>query len=149
MIGEYFDSNNFGRMYVSEKLTSSRYKVVFEDTGTETVTTAANIKRGAVRDRYAPTVAGVGFLGGSDTTSHPKLYARWKRMMQACYDPFHLDYHANGEIGITIDPRWHSFENYEKDILKQLEIMGNPERYRIFRNGPIFSLTTILIVRQG
>lgn len=148
MVGEYFESKNFGKMLVVEKLTSSRYKVVFQDTGTETVATAANIKSGSVKDRYSPVVAGVGFLAGADTTTNPKIYARWKRMLQACYDPLHVDYHANGAAGITVDPRWHNFENYEKDILKRWEAIGSPEKYRIFRKGSVFNLENILMVKQ-
>jgi len=148
LVGEYFESKNFGRMLVVGKLTTSRYRVIFQNTGTEAVATAANIKTGSVKDRYAPVVAGVGFLAGADTTTNPKLYARWKRMLQACYDPFHVDYHANGAAGITVETRWHSFENYEKDILKCWEAMGSPERYRIFRKGDVYNLNNILMVEQ-
>ena len=79
-------------MEVIESLGGGRYKVRFVDTNTEVIASAANIRKGAVKDRYAPTVAGVGYLGGADTTTNPTLYTRWKRMLQSCYDPLHVDY---------------------------------------------------------
>lgn len=148
MVGEYFESNNFGKMLVVEHIVGTRYKVIFQNTGTEVVANSTNIKSGSVKDRYAPIVAGVGFLGSADTTTNPKLYARWKRMLQACYDPYHVDYHANGAQGIVVDKRWHSFENYQKDILQQWETLGSPDKYRIFRRGEVYNLQNILMVKQ-
>lgn len=123
-----------------------KYRVRFLSTGTEVITTSTNIRKGAVKDRFYPTVAGVGYLGLATTTTNPKLYARWKRMLQACYDPFHVDYPSNGATGVTVDPRWFSYENYEFDIVGIWEKNGSPTKYRLFRTGSSFSPDTILLV---
>ena len=146
MIGEIFESNNCGKMEVVDVEGGGKYRVKFLSTGTEVITTATNIRKGAVKDRFYPIVAGVGYLGLATTTTNPKLYARWKRMLQACYDPFHVDYPSNGAIGVTVDPRWFSYENYQADIVDIWEKSGSPTKYRLFRAGSSFAPTTILLV---
>lgn len=146
MVGKKFTSNSGDEMEIIENLGGGRYKVRFAQTSTETVATLTNIKKGAVKDRYAPTVAGVGYLGGADTTTFPSLYARWKRMLQSCYDPLHVDYSSNGAKGVVVQERWFSFENYQNDILELLKSKGSPTAYRIFKQGTVFSKENILIV---
>lgn len=146
MVGKIFNSNSGGDMEIIENLGGGKYKVRFVETKTEVTATLTNIKKGAVKDRYAPTVAGVGYLGGADTTTNPTLYTRWKRMLQSCYDPLHVDYSSNGAKGIVVQERWFSFENYQNDILELLKDKGNPAAYRIFKQGETFTKDNILIV---
>ena len=40
------------------------------------------------------------------------LYGRWKGMMSRCYNPNDHNYPAYGEIGVSVDPYWHDFDNY-------------------------------------
>lgn len=148
MVGEIFESNNCGRMEVLEQV-GSKFKVRFEETGSEVVSTAHQIRTGSVKDRFYPSVSGVGYLGFATTTSNPKLYARWKRMIQSCYDSLHLDYHSNGEKGVRVTERWHSYENYQEDLLSLLEEVGSPSRFRVIRTGPVFNVNNIMIIKQG
>lgn len=146
MVGTRYQSKNYGMMEIIAKEGIKRYRVRFLETGTEVVTELENIKRGLVKDRYYPTVAGKGYLGAAKSTYHPRIYARWKRMMLACYDPFHLDYPSNREKGVVVVEDWHNYENYEKDILQMLEDKGNPEKYRVVRTGPAFSPFGVSII---
>lgn len=148
MIGTRYESKNYGLMEVIARETGKRYRVRFLRTGTEVVAEWENIKRGLVKDRYYPTVAGRGYLGGSSTTKYPNIYARWKRMMLACYDAMHLDYPSNSQQGVVVAEEWHCYEHYERDILQLLEERGNPEKYRVVRKGPIFSKSTVEILVQ-
>ena len=145
MIGEIFPSNGGGMMEVIEYVGERKYLVRFRNTGTEVVARIDAIKKGRVKDNFAPSVAEKGYLGNSTTTTNPKIYARWKRMIQSCYDPFHLDYPSVGGKGVIVAERWLSYENYEKDILSLLAQKGNPESYRIFRKDTVFSLETTLL----
>ena len=145
MIGEKFKSNNGDEMEIIEYVGERKYKVRFLSTGTEVCARIDAIKNGRVKDNFAASVAGKGFLGNAVTTTNPKIYARWKRMIQACYDPFHLEYESQGAKGVVVDERWWSYENYEKDILELLSKKGNPENYRIFRQGKLFSRENILL----
>lgn len=145
-IGDTFESNNCGRMEVVSNEGAAKYKVRFLETGTEVITTATNIRKGAVKDRFYPSVAGVGYLGLATTTSNPKLYARWKRMLQACYDCYHVDFPSNGAVGVKVDERWFSYENYQEDIVSLWERAGSPERYRLFRAKGDFSQNNMLLI---
>lgn len=146
MVGTRYKSKNYGIMEIIAKEGIRRYRVRFLNTGTEVVTELKNIQAGLVKDRYYPTVAGKGYLGAAKSTYHPSIYARWKRMMLACYDPFHLDYPSNKEKGVTVVEDWHNYENYQKDILQMLEDKGNPEKYRVVRTGPAFSPFGVSII---
>lgn len=148
MIGTRYYSQNYGIMEIIAKDTKKRYRVRFLQTGTEVVAEWENIKRGLVKDRFYPTVAGRGYLGSSNTTQNPRIYARWKRMMLACYDALHLDYASNNEQGVVVAEEWHNYEHYERDILQLLEENDNPEKYRIIRTGPIFSKENITLTIQ-
>lgn len=45
-------------------------------------------------------------------------------MISRCYNQNDKDYKNYGAIGVTVDPRWHCFENYLNDI-QNLSIIGN------------------------
>lgn len=72
-----------------------------------------------------------------------------------CYlDAYNLndkDYKNYGAIGITVDPRWHSFENYLSDI-QSLPIYGNIEsnRYQIDipKEQRVYSKDTYIILNN-
>lgn len=146
MVGMRYESQNYGTMEVIAKERGNRWKVRFMQTGTEVIAESNNIKTGLVKDRYYPTVAGKGYLGGSSSVKNPQIHARWKRMMLACYDQFHLDYPSNAEKKVFVAEEWHNYENYEKDILNLLEKNGFPEKYQIRRIGPSFSLNNISLL---
>lgn len=147
MVGKIFDSNNSGKMEVVSSEGAGKYKVRFLETGYETVTEARQIRDGSVKDRKHPSVANVGYLGMATTTTNPKLYARWKRMIQSCYDQYHLDYHANGEKGIVVADEWHSYENYQIDLLDLWDKAGRPEKYRVIRNGDFFCKSNVMVIK--
>lgn len=52
--------------------------------------------------------------------SGTRIYQRWNAMLRRCYDPRVKCYKYYGGRGIFVDKRWHSFENFIKD-------MGFPE----------------------
>lgn len=43
-------------------------------------------------------------------------YISWAGMMSRCTNPNHTDYHLYGGRGITVDPRWHDFSVFLKDM---------------------------------
>lgn len=147
MVGKKFTTNNSGEIEVLENEGSGRYLVRFLSTGTQVIASSYQIRQGSVKDRFYPSVAEVGFLGNANTTAHPSIYSRWKRMIQTCYDSLHLDYYSNGEKGVRVEERWHNYENYQKDLLTLWEENGKPERYRIIRTGPNFGPNSIMIIK--
>jgi hypothetical protein len=44
------------------------------------------------------------------------IYVRWACMMDRCYRPNNAQWKDYGGRGITVDPRWHVFENFYADM---------------------------------
>ena len=44
------------------------------------------------------------------------IYSRWRGMLSRCYNLNHSKYADYGGRGITVDPRWHRFENFLADM---------------------------------
>lgn len=125
IIGNHYESNNFGFFTVIEHVdnsyhNSSFYKIKFDNTGSETIASYEAIRHGRVRDKYAPVVAGVGYTGSFEgVISHPNIiihYRPWNDMLHRCYNPNDKDYLYYGALGVTVDPRWFDFGIYFNDI---------------------------------
>lgn len=52
---------------------------------------------------------------GFAAQEHP-LYTTWANMLSRCYNPENNHYHNYGGRGISIDPTWHHFANFAKDM---------------------------------
>ena len=73
-------------------------------------------RTGAVKDRLAPTVCGVGALGapvGADLRS--LLYQTWVGMLKRCYDPEHSGFRNYGARGVFVHPDWLTFSRFVED----------------------------------
>ena len=44
------------------------------------------------------------------------MYGVWYGMLDRCYNPNSKDWKRYGGLGVTVDPRWHQFENFKNDI---------------------------------
>lgn len=88
----------------------------------------------SLRNRYTPTVYGIGFLGEGKYRSRTKVYAVWTSMLRRCYaKELHEKYPTY--IGCTVCEEWHNFqkfgewfdanyvEGYELD--KDIKVKGN------------------------
>ena len=57
---------------------------------------------------------------GTQNVSHgysgTRQYFIWQQMVQRCINPKHKKYHIYGGKGITIDPKWESFEGFWEDM---------------------------------
>lgn len=66
--------------------------------------------------------------------AHP-LKDRWNAMMSRCYDSRHISYKSYGGRGIIVCERWHTFDNFVKDLgvppegmtLDRIDCNGNYE----------------------
>lgn len=77
-----------------------------------------NIKANKVKDIYAPSVCGKGFLGLAkyDKNSNYKEYHIWRSILKRCYDNKSKDFKNYGGKGVTVCERWLCFEHFLKDI---------------------------------
>ena len=78
-----------GKFKIISYKDSKNVRVKFIDTGFETVARLDNIRNGKVKDRYLPSVYGVGIVGTkypiSEGGVHTKEYELWKNMLRRCY----------------------------------------------------------------
>ena len=63
-------------------------------------------------------IANIGYRGYIDFRLFKKEYEVWKNMLYRCYWHNSNIYPYYGAIGITVDPRWHSFEMFLYDIFE-------------------------------
>ena len=88
-VGKVCKSKSSGDFKIVKYNDNKNVEIQFLNTGYETVVQLVHIKNGDVKDRYLPSVCGVGIIGtkypvsegGRDT----KDYALWKRMLERCY----------------------------------------------------------------
>jgi hypothetical protein len=112
--GDIYQTNNYGKLEVLEYLDSRNVRVRFLDTGFETTSTAQNIRKGQyIRDKYMPSVCGVGFSGEGEFTGAKdnKAYRCWEGMLYRCYDEKTLSKHPTYK-GCTVAESWHNFQNF-------------------------------------
>lgn len=107
-----------------------RFDVKFVETGfLQKNCTKAAILDGLIRDRYAPTVLGVGCLGEPvSRDDHRLLYQTWHAMLNRCYNQSHPGYPNYGGSGIFVSNDWLIFSNFARDA-KQLRNWALKKEY--------------------
>lgn len=86
--GSLFESKDFGYVEVLEYHKASKVLVKFLNTGTKEYFHSSAIRDGAIRDRFAPTVYGVGVIGDEVVRTNgvlKKEYDVWSGMLERCY----------------------------------------------------------------
>ena len=88
-VGKVCKSNLSGDFKILKYNDTTNVEIQFLKTGFETVARLGNIKSGNVKDRYLPSVYGVGVIGTKYPTKvngvHTKEYTLWCSMLQRCY----------------------------------------------------------------
>ena len=97
-----------------------KYLVEFILTGYTTLISSKQIKSGEIYDPYYPRVCGIGYMGNATRVGNEIEYRIWAAMMHRCYNKKSTMYEYYGGSGVTVDPRWHSFENFLHDF-KQMK----------------------------
>ena len=88
-IGKIYSSNNYGDFEITKYDNPKEVHVKFVSTGYETVSQMGNIKYGRVKDKFLPTVFGVGIVGDASTRENGSMvreYTIWQSMLLRCYD---------------------------------------------------------------
>lgn len=135
LIGRTFDSVTSGKYKIlsyqgkSEDSRITYFNIKFIETGTELVIQKSQIRNGNIKDPFAVSVWGVGYIGTTDTKGHRKLLKVWNRMLERCYSEKHTQYHNYGGKGVFVDKRWHNFSNFKKDVEKL-------ENYYLYKEYP-------------
>ena len=100
---------------------STFYMIRFNDTTYERLVGASTLYNECyIKDPFKPSHRGIGYLGNYTGSTRNRHYSVWAAMLSRCYNPKSESWHLYGGAGVTVDPRWHSFENFNNDI-RQLE----------------------------
>ena len=88
-VGSVHSTNKYGDFIITKYVNASNVHIKFLNTGYETVTRNSCILSGEIRDRYFPSVHGVGIVGeeSSRDSNGNKLkeYFLWNHMLTRCY----------------------------------------------------------------
>lgn len=124
-IGGIYDSASFGKFRIIRELEvlgirkERWFEIEFLNTGYKMAASYIALRHGRVKDRYAPTIANVGYVGdliGHVTYNYNIIfYKPWNDMMNRCYNATDRDYPLYGAIGIKVDEKWHDFSKFKED----------------------------------
>lgn len=112
-VGEVFPTKTSGNITVVEYINANKVRVSFSS-GTQTIATADNIRKGEVKNRFIPTVCGIGYLGGTKYRATHPAYQNWKAMLRRCYDDKASCYPYYGAKGCQVAKEWHNFQTFAK-----------------------------------
>tara|TARA_R110002096_G_C14368342_1_gene704630 strand:- start:18 stop:665 length:648 start_codon:yes stop_codon:yes gene_type:complete len=104
---QIYPTNCFGSVKILNYKNHHSVKVQFIDTGYIYITRTKSILSGNLKDKLAPNVYGVGFIGDGKYNSKSKAYRTWSSMMARCYSGYYLTYKD-----CTVVSNWHNFQNF-------------------------------------
>ena len=107
--GRTFMSTNSGKFLVTEYFNYDKIAIVFLNTGYRMLARANNIGKGEVKDPYAPSIIGVGYVGvgpySVDGTPFERMiYSRWRGILDRCY--------VKKEGHKSVHPEWFNFQYF-------------------------------------
>lgn len=109
-------ANSGAEFVILKNLGNKKWLIQFTDTGSVREVYSDNAIAGKVKDLYAMTCYGVGWLGDYRKYTYWKQGSQlWRNMLKRCYS----DADPKGyklKKGTTVDPRWHSLECFLEDI---------------------------------
>lgn len=115
-IGELYGTNTYGKVKVNRLYREKgrvKAEVSFLDTGTTKGVHLGALRKGTVKDEFAPSICGVGFLGIKGLRTQYKVaYDIWYGMLRRCYVKCSRDYEYYGARGVSVDKEWHNFSNF-------------------------------------
>ena len=125
IINKIYQNNNgdeYKVLELAEKTKSGhkKFKIKFLETGFETIVWQHSIINGCIKDKFKPSVFGVGCIGNATSKGHMKEWNLWHNMLSRCYNTKSKDYNSYGKIGVHVHKEWLCFENFIND-LKNIE----------------------------
>jgi hypothetical protein len=110
-------TNNAGQSgFITKFVNSKEVYFKFDVTGWVGCFNIKQINSGEFKDRLAPSVYGIGFIGdgiysSKENCGHRKVYSLWKTMIKRCYEPNRLKKFPT-YVGCTVAKEWHNFQNF-------------------------------------
>ena len=114
-VGSLHNSRNFGTVEVVEYIDTNNILVKFLNTGSLLRTKSSQLGCGTIKDRFAKTIYGMGFIGFGKTWEcgeHTLYYRYWLNMFHRCYRKDHPN--CRTYESCSVGEGFHSFENFEE-----------------------------------
>ncbi len=86
------------------------------DCGNEKTISSSNLRSGHTQSCGCLLANVVSATNKSHSKSRTRIYRVWTQMMQRCYKEYAPNYKWYGGSGVTVDPAWHSFEQFYADM---------------------------------
>lgn len=127
-IGEISSNSQGYKMMIVEYINCDNVIIEFQDKYKCRVKAKySHFKDGLIKNPYAPSCYGVGFLGEPREYEH-REYKVWSAMLQRCYDIKQLERNPTYKDAV-VDDRWLCFANF-------LEDLPLIEGYELWRDNP-------------
>ena len=114
-VGKVCKSKSSGDFKVLKYNDTANVEIQFLKTGYETTTTLGNIRKGEIKDRYSPSVYGVGLLGNKYPSKvngrNTKEYVLWTSMLKRCYSDAYKSKYPTYE-GCKVSGKFKSYEYF-------------------------------------
>ena len=122
-VGKICKSKSSGDFKILKYNDTANVEIQFLKTGFETVARLGDIRNGEVKDRYLPSVFGVGIIGArypvSEGSRDTKDYALWKGMLKRCYSDSYKKRYQTYE-GCEVSDNFKSYEYFYEWCHKQV-----------------------------
>ena len=135
--GKVISSNNCGDFKIIKYISANEVLVKFLKTGTEVWCTKNHAFDGSVKDRYFPTICGIGYYGNAlPKRSHPKIeraYNVWSKMLRRCYDEENKQFKDYSDCSVS-----ENFACFEYFLLWYLSQVGSDKNnWQLDKDLPI------------
>lgn len=122
-VGKILKSKNSGDFKILKYNNNRNVEIQFLNTGYETSVELVQVKRGNVKDRYLPSVYGIGIIGDkyqvSEGGKNTKEYILWCHMLERCYSDSYKKKYPTYE-GCEVSDNFKSYEYFYEWCNKQI-----------------------------
>lgn len=150
-VGKVLSSTNYGDFKIIKYVSATEVLVKFLKTGTEVWCTRKNAFEGGVKDKYFPTICGVGYYGNAlPKRSCPKIervYNVWSKMIRRCYDAGSKQVKDYGDCSVS--EYFASFEYFLTWYLSQVGSDQNNwqlDKDLLYKGNRVYSEDTCCLV---
>ena len=153
-VGKVCKSKLSGDFKIVKYNDTTNVEIQFVNTGFETVATLDNIRKGYVKDRYSPSVYGVGILGNKYSSKISGVLTKdcmlWKNMLKRCYNDSFKKKNPTYE-GCEVSDKFKSYEYFYEWCHKQIGFGDEGwhlDKDLLVKGNKIYSENTCVFIPQ-
>lgn len=153
--GDLFTGNDGVDAVVTNYINSLNVVIKhFDDYGSISVVTAANLRNGKFKSLYSPTVQNIGYIGVGEYSPYQdgersKAYALWVGMIKRCYAASNHIRNPSYK-GCTVHEDWHNFQNFAEwlDNHECYDVNHQLDKDIISKGNKVYSSENCTLVPQ-